>query len=158
MDNTSQQKQLKGIHVLWMFIAFFALVFAVNTIFITVALDSKPGLVIEDAYKKGINYNETLEYSRNQPNYKHKITVKNNKFYWQLNDEFGTPIEGAEIKVAFKRLVNDKADIFSSLDALGNGLYVTDLEQLPYKGQWMAQLNATWKNKTFKKNHLFILK
>lgn len=52
--------QLKGSHVLWMALAFFAFVIAANGIMVTVALQTFSGAEQDDAYVKGLNYNETL--------------------------------------------------------------------------------------------------
>ena len=51
---------LTGRHVLIAVLAFFGVVFAVNGVMTYIALDSFSGLATEDAYRKGLRYNEQL--------------------------------------------------------------------------------------------------
>lgn len=54
-------KPLKGAHVLAMVAAFFVVIFVANGVFITLAVESFPGQVIDKPYEAGVRYNETLD-------------------------------------------------------------------------------------------------
>ena len=51
---------LTGRHVLIAILAFFGVIFAVNGVMTYIALDSFSGLATEDAYRKGLRYNEQI--------------------------------------------------------------------------------------------------
>lgn len=57
---------ITGRTVLFGMIAFFGVIFAVNGVFLYLALDSFPGLTSNRAYVEGLNYNQTLEDGRRQ--------------------------------------------------------------------------------------------
>ena len=52
--------KITGRTVLFGMIAFFGVIFAVNGVFLYVALDSFPGLTSDKAYVEGLEYNRTL--------------------------------------------------------------------------------------------------
>lgn len=57
----TMEKKLTGKHVLMMLIAFFGVMFAVNMVFVYVALDSFSGLSVDDSYKRGLSYNKEIK-------------------------------------------------------------------------------------------------
>lgn len=57
---------ITGRTVLFAMIGFFGVIFAVNGVFLYLALDSFPGLTSNRAYVEGLNYNQTLEDGRRQ--------------------------------------------------------------------------------------------
>ena len=89
MDWT-MEKKLTGKHVLMMLIAFFGVMFAVNMVFVYMALDSFSGLSVDDAYKKGLSYNEEIKRQEAQASRG-----------WQTGLSVST-LEGRKIVVALK--------------------------------------------------------
>ena len=61
-----QAKALRGVHVLWMLIAFFALIIAVDTFFIVRAVATFPGEQVENSYVLGLDYNREVERRERQ--------------------------------------------------------------------------------------------
>lgn len=53
-------RPVTGRHVLAIIAGFFLVIFAVNGVFLYVSLSSHPGLSTEDAYRKGIHYNDEI--------------------------------------------------------------------------------------------------
>ncbi len=53
-------RKLKGIHVFLMLAGFFGVLFAVNGVFVYFALTSFSGVSVDDAYKKGLSYNQEI--------------------------------------------------------------------------------------------------
>ncbi len=45
----------------WYFVLFFAVVIAVNVVFVTLALRSQPGVITDHAYEKGLAYNKVVD-------------------------------------------------------------------------------------------------
>jgi nitrogen fixation protein FixH len=52
---------LRGIHVLWMLLAFFALIIAVDAYFIVRAVGTFPGEQVKNSYVLGLDYNREVE-------------------------------------------------------------------------------------------------
>ncbi|MFT6559091.1 FixH family protein [Sneathiella sp.] len=59
-------RKLKGIHVFYMLAGFFGVMFAVNGVFVYFALTSFSGISVQDAYKKGLSYNEEISRFEDQ--------------------------------------------------------------------------------------------
>ena len=61
-----QQQGLRGRHVLWVFLGFFATVFVVNGAMIYSAVSTYSGLVANEPYRKGLHYNERIAAAERQ--------------------------------------------------------------------------------------------
>ena len=61
-----QAKALRGVHVLWMLIGFFALVIAVDAFFIVRAVATFPGEQVKNSYVLGLDYNREVERRERQ--------------------------------------------------------------------------------------------
>ncbi|MEZ6030875.1 MAG: FixH family protein [Hyphomonadaceae bacterium] len=59
-------KGLRGIHVLWWISGFFAVIIALDTLFVTWALQSFPGEEVKNSYVLGLDYNREVERRREQ--------------------------------------------------------------------------------------------
>lgn len=150
-------KPLSGWWVFAAFAAFFGVVIAVNTVFITNALRSHSGLVTEDAYKKGLDYNETLKEARSQPELFSKVSFENGVVRWVLKEPSGKPIEDAKVSAQFARPVKDGDDFSAIMRYEGDGLYSLKPD-FPVKGAWQLHLSAAWDNKTYKTTNQIIAK
>lgn len=139
-------KPLSGRRVFLIFFLFFGVIVAVNTVFITVALDTHSGVVTEHAYDKGIAFNETLEKARHQPQIENEVTYEGGVLRWSL------PVEGADVTARLLRNVQDGYDFDISLEPVGNGVYEAKPE-MPLSGAWTAKLKAKWDNKEFQTSH-----
>jgi nitrogen fixation protein FixH len=60
------QKTLRGVHVLWMVCAFFALVIAVDAFFIFRAVATFPGEQVKNSYVLGLDFNREVERRERQ--------------------------------------------------------------------------------------------
>lgn len=160
-DLISEQKLEKPLSGKWVFVAFsafFAVVIAVNSIFITQALKSHSGLVTEDAYKKGLAYNEALAQARNQPEINANLSFHDGVLTWTLNDETGAPIENASVQAHFIWRVKTGNDFKTPLYHVENGAY-SATPNFPVKGSWQVKLSAQWNNtKTFKMTKPLVVK
>ncbi len=66
MNANIHGKPLTGRHVALMLAAFFGLMFAVNGAFVYFALGSFSGVSEDDAYKRGLAYNEEIDHRERQ--------------------------------------------------------------------------------------------
>ncbi|MFP4313862.1 MAG: FixH family protein [Alphaproteobacteria bacterium] len=159
MDQINQkpEKHLSGWWVFGAFAAFFGVVILVNSFFIYNALYSHSGLVTEDAYKKGLKYNERLQTAKNQPDLAYRFEHKDGLILWQLQDANGKIIDNAEVSVHFFRPVKSGMDFKQKLNHQENGLYSLPVE-FPLKGAWEARLKATWDDQTFQTTKNLIIR
>ena len=56
----TESSGLTGRHVLWSLIAFFGLIFAVNGYFLYAAISTYSGVVANEPYRKGLEYNQRI--------------------------------------------------------------------------------------------------
>lgn len=141
------QKAGFGKWVLLAFIAFFALIVAVNSVFIYQALNSFNGVIVDDPYKKGLSYNDTLAAARAQPEMQDRVVFEGGMLRWYLMDESAVPVKHAVVQARLIRPVREGFDFDVVLHHKGNGIYERTLD-FPLKGRWTAKLKATWNNGT----------
>ena len=55
------EKGLRGVHVLWMVVGFFALIIGADTYFIIRAVNTFPGEQVRNSYVLGLDYNREIE-------------------------------------------------------------------------------------------------
>lgn len=59
-------KGLRGVHVFWMVVAFFALIIGTDTYFIIRAVNTFPGEQVKNSYVLGLDYNREIEERNRQ--------------------------------------------------------------------------------------------
>jgi len=132
-------KPLSGKRVFLYFFLFFGMIVAVNAVFITNALKTHSGVVIENAYERGIDYNATIEAARSQPDIESSVSYEDGFLRIVL------PIEEATVTAKMFRAVRDGYDFDVELKHVGGGIYEAPLE-LSLAGAWSAHIKATWNN------------
>lgn len=125
----------------YIFFVFFAVIFAVNFLYIYLAQKTWRGIAIEDAYQKGLNYNSALKtvakqkelgWSINivyQPNGKNSGLIK-----VDLKDKNSHPISDAQIYANCRRPTQVGNDFTKGLKFLKNN----------YQGQFTFPLSGQW--------------
>lgn len=157
MSEATIQKPLNGWWVFAAFAAFFGVVIAVNTVFITQALKSHSGVVTDDAYKKGLAFNDLLNEARHQPELNNEVIFKNGELLWVLKQPSGANIQNAQVTANFMRPVKDGDDFSLPMRYEGDGIYRIE-PNFPYKGVWTLQLSATWDKKSYRTTTQIIVK
>lgn len=142
-------KKSDGRFVLICFLAFFAVIIVVNSIFIYMALQTHSGVVVKNPYEKGLAFNKTLHAAKTQPDLKHAVSYRAGVLRWTL------PIINASVTAGILRSVRDGYDFDIALKHIGNGVYEAK-PTMPLPGAWTAKLKATWNNQTFQTSHDFI--
>lgn len=135
---------LTGRHILFSMIAFFAVIFAVNGVFVYVSLQSHPGVTSDDAYRKGLRFNVELANAdrQNARGWESTLTVKEGEIMFRLLDKAGQPLDGLTIEAIVQRPVHDRADRKLALQPLGGGRYSAPEIRLPV-GRWNLIITAT---------------
>lgn len=139
------------------FVMFFAVIVCLDSIFVYIAISTQTGVVTENAYKKGLNYNELLDKAKAQPDIKQTVTYNNGVLRWQLADKHGQPLTNVIVNAKIIRTVHDGLDFEITLNHIGDGVYEGALK-LPMDGRWLAKLSGKWKNKQYQIAHEFMAK
>jgi nitrogen fixation protein FixH len=134
-----------GRRVLISMLSFFGIIFVVNGIFVYMAMTTWTGLSTENAYKKGIKYNETLEAARRQDSlgWQSKIMfAKNsNSLVVQFKSRGGAPVAGLNIVGTAVRPTHEGYDQEMTFVESGRGAYTARV-RFPLNGNWRIELVA----------------
>jgi nitrogen fixation protein FixH len=141
-------RPLTGRRVLTVALGFSAVILLVNAAFIYLALDSFPGLATQNAYLKGLAFNETLAKAEEMRDRgwqvsqdAKKIGPRRWQFTLRFRDDAARPLEGLEVSLAFRRPASETADFVSKLRPAGQGAYLSDVT-FPLAGNWAVSLRA----------------
>lgn len=142
-------RPLTGRKVLLIFLGFFGAVFAANGIMMVIAARTFDGVVVEDAYRKGRDFNQTLAAARAQDALGWSVdfgdaamdTPTERLVTARLFDETGAPLRGFDVAISYFSPVEEEEDRSVTLAALGDGLYQGRIS-LPRAGRWQMRLQA----------------
>jgi len=103
MANTVATKGVRGVHVLFMLLGFFAMIIAVNAVFITMAVRSHPGEQVRNSYVLGLEYNKELARQEAQRalgwTLQAGLADDGVTFLVQLQDAAGGALSGMDVAV-----------------------------------------------------------
>jgi len=135
-----------GHWVPWIFVAFFAVVFAVNGIMLFFALDSWTGLSTENAFQQGLAYNQKIDERDRQAALGWRVSFDATPdqaghvvFELQVDDDRGLPVTAASVAVSMTRPTHEGYDLSATLSHRGRGNYTGEAD-LPLSGQWQLEL------------------
>lgn len=132
-----------GRMALALFAAFFGVVFVVNGIFAYLATNSWRGLETNDAYQKGLDYNDTLARADAQRalGWRVDITLDGARPVLRLVDKAERPLDGFEVTGVARRPVDERADRTLAFVGRGDGVYRSDVV-LTEPGQWDVRIEV----------------
>jgi nitrogen fixation protein FixH len=164
-NNSSEASKKYGKKVLISFILFFLFVILLLSGFAYIAIKTNPGVVVEQAYEKGLNYNATLEEAEKQAalgwNADVEYVSENGKsltgnIIINLSDKNKKALSGAKVTLRVIRPSESGNDFVLQAIESGAGKYISKLE-FKLKGNW--QVDATIEldgNKLFKSAKIFV--
>lgn len=142
------EKPLTGKQVFLAFAAFFGLVFAANFVFVYLAMDSWTGLQTEQAYEKGLAYNEALAQQKavEALGWQGELTFVSEaenlgRLAFTFQDREGTDLQAAEVKAVLIRPTHEGHDFSVILPEVRPGSYEKAVT-FPLAGLWDAQIRA----------------
>lgn len=143
----------------WYFVAFFAGLAILNVIFIIIAVSTHRGVVTENAYEKGINYNKTIAEAQRQEElgWKGDINFNRSALSFTLKDSSGNFIADADVAAYLFRVAEAGSDFTLPLAYVGNGRYYTDII-FPFKGQWDIRIIAKWQEQKYQQTRRIVVK
>ena len=131
--------------IIYFFFAFFAIVLVVNIFYIYISKKTWRGVVTDDPYHKGLNYNDTLEEVAKQKvlGWTVKIdlrstSTKQGNLMITVQDKNLLYIKNAEIYVTFKRPAQEGLDFVLPVP-FEDGIYKARVN-FPLEGQWDAEV------------------
>ena len=103
-----------GRQVLAGLVATFALIFAVNGVFAYFAISTWPGYAQNDAYERGLRYNEVLDEARRQKalGWTSSVAMQaDGRFRVRLTDPNNVAVKVSSLSISFSRPLGDAKDI-----------------------------------------------
>ncbi len=141
-----QQGGITGRHVLLGLIAFFAIIFAVNGVFLYQALSTHTGVVSNEPYRKGLAYNERIAADQEQQTLGWHVDLavpeKAGELRLALADPNGRPVPGLVITGRLGRPSTGDLDQTLALEEKTPGTYATNIAALQ-EGTWVIDLQAS---------------
>lgn len=145
MITTGTTDATRGRYIPWLFVAGFAIVFAVNATMIALAVGSFSGLYTPSPRDRGLHYNEILaaQQTRDALGWRIEATWRpdSDRLEIAVFDRAGQPLTGARIAVALVRPAEKGAVIGVAMAATEAGRhagYVT----LPARGNWDLDISV----------------
>lgn len=134
---------LKGRHVLYVLIGFFGVIFAVNGVFVYVALSSHPGVETDNAYQKGLHYNDQIREAQQEQalGWRGKFDIDKGAISVRLAGAAGEPLQGVKVVLQCERPATDRQDRRFVLTESEPGHYVSDKARLA-AGRWKLRADA----------------
>ena len=146
MMTDAKQDTKKDKRIPWYFVSFFVGLVILNVIFVSIAVDSYPGLVTTNAYEKGLAYNDMIDAKEKQDalGWHTDITfTEAGHVRIFLQDKEGKAISDAVISAEIGRVINDDDDMALIMQEKGRGYYESR-ENFATKGQWNIKALIQW--------------
>ncbi|PCI51677.1 MAG: hypothetical protein COB49_01075 [Alphaproteobacteria bacterium] len=138
-------KEFTGRKALMWIVGFFLIIFTVNAIMAYIAVGTWGGLETQDAYRKGLYYNDEIAAAEEQKKSGWKISLKHSPGVLQpdrLDVEIIWPesdLPPAKVVALITRAVTDAFDQEIILTKTGSNIYTGPLS-LPQAGQWNVNI------------------
>lgn len=143
----------------WYFVGFFAIIAVMDGIFVYLATDTHTGVVTEQAYQKGLNYNETVAAVEAQEALGWSSIIdyqSDGEFVFTLS-EGEQPLAGAEIIAEFTRPTHNGVDFSVPLLESGAGAYRAPVE-FPLDGIWDVRVYVTWNQQQYQQTERLVIR
>lgn len=128
---------IKGRHVLAGLVAFFGLIIAVDSVFISLAYRTFSGEAAKNPYEAGLLYNRTLAQRRRQAALGWSATIEEGAgdlVLVRVADRHGRPVEGLTVNGALERPATTRGRRAVRFAAVTPGVYRADAA--PLDGAW----------------------
>lgn len=132
----------------WTIVGAFVALTGVLAWFIYLAVSTYPGLVTDDPYHRGLNYQQALEAQAAQARQGWSLALsydgaagEPHPLVVTLKDRDGLPVTGATVAVLAERPARHAQIIPFALAEIGDGRYAADV-RLPLGGRWVMSAIA----------------
>lgn len=165
MTQTVNVRRRPGWWYPYIYVGAFGVVLAVNLVFMASAIRTFSGLDTDQAYEKGLKYNDTLAKEREQAKlgWTTHVELEPNggglhaaDVVVSFTDRDGHPVTGLAGQVKFLRPTVAGHDSQAGLAEQGGGRYVVTAN-LPLGGQWDMELSAQRGDVTYQLEQRIVL-
>lgn len=141
-STASDSFRLTGRHVLFAVVGFFAVIIAVDGLFMTLAIRSFPGQVSETPFEDGLAYNRTLARREAQARlgYGALVEQRGDAVAVRLSRRDGAPLAGAKLSGLLSRPATEAGRRPLAFRETAPGEYLADARGLA--GAWDLALTA----------------
>ena len=128
---------LRGIHVLWVILGFFAVTFAVNAVFIVRAVSTFPGELAPKSWLQGLDYNSTLARREGQKRLGWTAAIgfddaATPALRLSLQSAAGVPVrDSLDVALRYRAVGDATHDGAGVMTHLGGGEYAAVIGRLP---------------------------
>ncbi len=142
-DIQKSERKLSGKHVLFMFLAFFGVIFVVNGIFLSKAITSFPGEITKKSYMQGLKYNSVLKQKelQQQLGWSAEIGVVSNELVTRVSDGSGNPLTDVVITAELNQHSDEHKIETFELSETSTGEFSYSLSDFE-KGRWTANIKV----------------
>ncbi|MFM2200356.1 MAG: hypothetical protein RL769_411 [Pseudomonadota bacterium] len=145
-ENKELPKPNKKSKIPYFFVIFFAVFISVDLLYIYLSKTTWRGVVSEDSYAKGIDYNQIIALTKKQQDLGWDVTISyqntlamQGRLKVEVLDKVGKYLSDAQVIVKLKRPLQEGMDFEKKLNFISSGLYQVDLI-FPVKGQWQFEI------------------
>jgi len=158
VELTEEEKKKLNKRIPRYFILFFVCLAILDGFLVTTAFKTHRGLVTDNAYQKGLDYNDTVAAYNQQEKlgWQADINYANSELTLKLNDANNNKIEDAKVTAYFTRVTQAGDDFSAKLTYNTNGLYSGDID-FPEKGQWDVRIAVIWKDQKYQKRKRIVV-
>ncbi len=150
---SASPRQLTGLHVLLMLLAFFGIVIGVNVTMMRLAINTLPGTEVDSPYAEGLVYEKEIAAAHDQEARNWQVDAHigrdgNGDATLQVvaRDHNGKPMSGLKFSGRFERPTDKRADQAVELSEVGIGIYRGIAAAVP-AGQWDLVLEGDARGK-----------
>ncbi len=135
----------QGRHMALFLGVFFGVMLLVNGIFLYFAISTFNGLSTEDAYRKGLKYNERLdeEARQNRLGWTNSVITSPDQRSLTLviSARNGKPVTGLNLSSKLSRPASDRYDTSLEFSETKQGIYIAPMKDIQ-AGNWTLTINA----------------
>ncbi len=139
------ERVITGRHALMGMIVFFGIIFAANAAFLYSALSTYTGVVSNEPYRKGLNYNERIAADRAQHELgwssEMMLATGGNGLDIVMKDRAGNPVTGLAFEGRIGRPATEAMDIALTVKERAPGHYSATFDTLTH-GAWQIDVTA----------------
>jgi len=136
-------RERRSLWIPWTFVWGFVVVLAANAIMVFFAFDSFTGVSTDDAYRRGLGFNEQLAAKQKAAALGWQVAARldrkeaGGRLVLALHDKAGVPLSSAAVRAEFRRPIERGLDFTVALTPRGAGRYVAPV-RAPRAGQWQV--------------------
>lgn len=156
-------KGLRGVHVLWMVIGFFALIIGTDTYFIISAVNTFPGEQVRNSYVLGLDYNREIEERSKQADLGWTVeagVVRDGRtaLVVRFADKAQSPVTGLRVNASYFIVAGGREEHSVTLDEGDPGEYRAYLEDAHAgRAEFTITAAQTGDEKAFRANKIAVI-